>query len=460
MHLFRLIITATLLFLLLFITILYAFSWTHPQCLGAWKSTTSCMLATCDGKLWLTHEYDEDPHSPAPPFLIVRSFSGISRASDALQPSHDAFDSKRGWFSPSTPTTTPSHTFGAAGFAFDHDAGGTPGGSVNAMYIPWPFSFDVATIPLWFLWLPLAVTTGLVTRRTMILLRRSQCGLCNVCGYDLRASRDRCPECGTPIALMETTPMILVLSPRRTWNWLFDRRRAVIAVLLVLLVAMETVRINTTSRVRFVYVSPPPATMPGELAMPVHLNFDKTPFSKVLQTLAEESGASILPHWREMVAADVGPDAPVTVHLNKTVSLREALKHILHEISAERLIFVVDERGIIHVGCAAEISEMDVAVVVYDIRDILAAMAEDDPLASARDLHGESIAGLIKETVLPDIWRDNGGMIGSITIFNGRLTISATHEAHWRIDKILRELHEHPTLAHELRPKFELQQNS
>jgi len=57
-------------------------------------------------------------------------------------------------------------------------------------------------MPLWLLTLAAAVLTGFAVRREMKYLRERQRianRRCIACGYDLRASKDRCPECGTPI---------------------------------------------------------------------------------------------------------------------------------------------------------------------------------------------------------------------------------------------------------------------
>ena len=56
--------------------------------------------------------------------------------------------------------------------------------------------------PFWWLLLvgavPLAMW-GIITRRRRRQGRRALLGLCLTCGYDLRASSERCPECGTPV---------------------------------------------------------------------------------------------------------------------------------------------------------------------------------------------------------------------------------------------------------------------
>jgi hypothetical protein len=53
-------------------------------------------------------------------------------------------------------------------------------------------------IPLWFLAIVAAIAPALWTRAIYRRRQRIRAGRCLNCGYDLRASSDRCPECGSP----------------------------------------------------------------------------------------------------------------------------------------------------------------------------------------------------------------------------------------------------------------------
>src|SRR5207245_2607799 len=70
-------------------------------------------------------------------------------------------------------------------------------GGVSVLRSPWPFDTWTITSPFWMLallgsLLPL-VRLVMAVRRWRAVRR----GHCVVCGYDLRATPDRCPECGT-----------------------------------------------------------------------------------------------------------------------------------------------------------------------------------------------------------------------------------------------------------------------
>jgi hypothetical protein len=58
------------------------------------------------------------------------------------------------------------------------------------------YGLMAARLPHWFTSAVLIIPAGIVLRRAIRLRNRLRAGFCPACGYDLRATPDRCPECG------------------------------------------------------------------------------------------------------------------------------------------------------------------------------------------------------------------------------------------------------------------------
>jgi hypothetical protein len=61
---------------------------------------------------------------------------------------------------------------------------------------PWAVSYDLV-LRLWIVALATAAPTLIWLQKRIVNRRREMTGFCRNCGYDLRASPHRCPECGT-----------------------------------------------------------------------------------------------------------------------------------------------------------------------------------------------------------------------------------------------------------------------
>ena len=59
--------------------------------------------------------------------------------------------------------------------------------------------YSAICVPHWFLALLFAVLPAVRLRAIIRARRPNRAGLCQHCGYDLRATPERCPECGREV---------------------------------------------------------------------------------------------------------------------------------------------------------------------------------------------------------------------------------------------------------------------
>ena len=159
-------------FLLLFLAVcgLWTYSYWHADGICWINGKTTYGLIAFDGRLWLIRSVYEPSHEPfAQGWAHVSMPPGYFRELQQL-----------------IRRNLSGRSCSGAGFWL------AVGTVANDEYVNF-------LIPCW---LPALLSFLWPAHRTWLLWRqchRRRCGLCPTCSYDLRASKDKCPECGTPI---------------------------------------------------------------------------------------------------------------------------------------------------------------------------------------------------------------------------------------------------------------------
>lgn len=215
------------------------------------------------------------------------------------------------------------------------------------------------------------------------------------------------------------------------------------------------------------------------------VKFQGASLADCFEFLRDISGANLHVNWRALEAAGISKDVQVNVRL-RAVSLRKVLRTLLSEAAGGgvNLTFYAED-GVIEVT-TAEIADQQMITKVYPIEDLIMEIpsfdnAPDFSLQNTSNSGGggsrgggrsggsrgggggyggggggsslfgggggggggdrakeqttskteraEQLVTLVRETVRPDIWRENGGP-ASIRYYNGHLVVTAPRSVH------------------------------
>ena len=253
-------------------------------------------------------------------------------------------------------------------------------------------------------------------------------------------------------------------------------RRAIGFLLLLLAIGAVGVVVGRS------FASPRRAPTRGEVLSDVGFNrvvaevdFRATPFDEAIDFIRQRTSANLVVRWRELESVGVETKTPITLRV-ANLPLRRVLELVCEEAGGGNV--VIEARG--HGGAIVISSDEDAARFIetrlYDVQDLVRAHYDfrrrlgweppaDDRLTGGTaggsgggsgagsgggSLFGmspsaaepyeqaiETLTRMITEYVAPESWRDNGGTLGSVRDFNGRLMITATPDMHDDIAALL-----------------------
>ena len=193
------------------------------------------------------------------------------------------------------------------------------------------------------------------------------------------------------------------------------------------------------------------------------VDFRATAFQDAIEFLRQRTGTNILVGWRALEAAGIDRNTPITLHVTN-LPLRRVLELVCDEAGGSTVMLISRARDGTIVVMTADDAARYAELRLYDVDDLLRANhdfrvrlgwrpttnpaagggggmslgsggggGQPDPYQEAID----DLTRIITEFVAPDMWRDNGGTIGTLRVFNGRLMITATPDMHEQIRELL-----------------------
>ncbi|MEM6561575.1 MAG: hypothetical protein AAF656_08225 [Planctomycetota bacterium] len=188
------------------------------------------------------------------------------------------------------------------------------------------------------------------------------------------------------------------------------------------------------------------------------IEFNDVPLVEVIDFMRDVTGINIVVQWNAIELIGIDRNTPVNLKV-ANVRTRQVLTLILRDAGQGELTYFIDE-NVLTITSRDEAAKVMVTKV-YDIRDLLAPVPNfvppDDFLGGGGGNNGgggggggfagaggdfgdngdqmspedmaELIIDIIRETVRPDVWQENGGF-ASIRYFDGTLIITAPPDVH------------------------------
>ena len=198
------------------------------------------------------------------------------------------------------------------------------------------------------------------------------------------------------------------------------------------------------------------------------MKFDGVALADCIDFVRDITDANIVVNWKALETAGVTKDTLVNLKL-RNVTLRKALTLILSEASAGEGVTYSLEDGVIEIT-TTELANQKVYTRVYPVGDLLmeipnfdqapnfsldqnqasggggrgggssgggsggifsqsGGQREEDDKGPTKEERANELLELIRDTIYPDIWRENGGT-ASIRMFRDNLVVTAPRMVH------------------------------